>query len=220
MLKIGHRGAKGYVAENTLNSFAKAIALGVHTIELDVRLSQDNELVVIHDETVDRTTNSSGLVSNFTKLQLENLEIPDLKSVFELVANRCKINIEIKEEKAKAKVLQFVNDVVKSTNWTYADIEISCFDWSVLEYITSQNNKIQLGVLTENNIEEAVAFAKKINAYSINPYFKLVNEQIVKEIHAIIFKVFPWTVNQQNDIETLKTIGVDGIISDFPDRIS
>jgi glycerophosphoryl diester phosphodiesterase len=220
MLKIGHRGAKGYVAENTLNSFAKAIELGVHTIELDVRLSQDNELVVIHDETVDRTTNSSGLVSNFTKLQLKNLEIPDLKSVFKLVANRCKINIEIKEKNAKTKVLQFVNDAVESTNWTYADIEISCFDWSVLEYISSQNNKIQLGVLTENNVEEALAFAKKINAYSINPYFKLVNEQIVKEIHAINFKVFPWTVNQQNDIETLKTIGVDGIISDFPDRIS
>lgn len=220
MLKIGHRGAKGYVAENTLNSFAKAIELGVHTIELDVRLSQDNELVVIHDETVDRTTNSSGLVSNFTKSQLKNLEIPDLKSVFELVANRCKINIEIKEEKAKTKVLQFVNDVVKSTNWTYADIEISCFNWSVLEYISSQNNKIQLGVLTENNVEEAVAFAKKINAYSINPYFKLVNEQIVKEIHTKNFKVFPWTVNQQNDIESLKTMGVDGIISDFPDRIS
>lgn len=220
MLKIGHRGAKGYVAENTLNSFAKAIELGVHTIELDVRLSQDNELIVIHDETVDRTTNTSGFVRDFTKLQLENLEIPDLKSVFELVANRCKINIEIKEEKAKTKVLQFVNDVVKSTNWTYADIEISCFDWSVLEYISSQNNKIQLGVLTENNVEEAVAFAKKINAYSINPYFKLVNEQIVKEIHAINFKVFPWTVNQQNDIKTLKTMDVDGIISDFPDRIS
>ena len=74
--------------------------------------------------------------------------------------------------------------------------------------------------LTENNVEGAVAFAKKINAYSINPYYKLVNEQIVKEIHAKNFKVFPWTVNQQNDIETLKKMGVDGIISDFPDRIS
>ena len=85
MLKIGHRGAKGYVAENTLASFQKALELDVDIIELDVHVSKDNIPVVIHDETVDRTTNAKGKVTNFTAKELQNLGIPILEEVFDLV---------------------------------------------------------------------------------------------------------------------------------------
>ena len=92
MHKIGHRGAKGYVAENTLASFQKAIEMGVDGIELDVHLSSDNEVMVVHDETIDRTTSGSGLVKDYSSEELEQLGIPTLTSVFELADKKCFVN--------------------------------------------------------------------------------------------------------------------------------
>jgi glycerophosphoryl diester phosphodiesterase len=89
MLKIGHRGAKGHVAENTLASFQKAIDLGVDMIELDIQLSLDKVPMVIHDTTIDRTTSSVGLVTDYSAKELQKLGIPTLKDVFNLVQNQC-----------------------------------------------------------------------------------------------------------------------------------
>jgi glycerophosphoryl diester phosphodiesterase len=96
MLKIGHRGAKGHVAENTLASFQKAIDLGVDMIELDIQLSLDKVPMVIHDTTVERTTSSTGLVTDFSAKELQQLGIPTLAAVFELVNNRiCAFNVVV-----------------------------------------------------------------------------------------------------------------------------
>ena len=215
MLKIGHRGAKGYAAENTIASFQKAIELGVDMIELDVHLSKDGIPVVIHDETIDRTTHHSGFVNQFTAEFLQSIGVPSLKDVFDLVENRCAINIEIKVFVATKPVLE----VLKNTKFPQEKIIISSFNWDVLNVCHSEGENISLGFLTELSIEEALTFAKKINAYSINPYFKLLNPENVKDIHQNGFKVFPWTVNNPDDITFVKSLKVDGIISDFPDRL-
>ncbi len=215
MLKIGHRGAKGHVAENTIASFQKAIELGVDMIELDVHLSKDGIPVVIHDETIDRTTHYSGFVNQFTAEFLQSIDVPSLKDVFDLVENRCAINIEIKVFEATKPVLE----VLKNTKFPQEKIIISSFNWDVLNVCHSEGENIPLGVLTELSIEEALTFAKKINAYSINPYFKLLNHENVEDIHQNGFKVFPWTVNNPDDITFVKSLKVDGIISDFPDRL-
>ncbi len=215
MLKIGHRGAKGHVAENTIASFQKAIELGVDMIELDVHLSKDGIPVVIHDETIDRTTHYSGLVNQFSAEFVQSIGVPTLKDVFDLVENRCAINIEIKVFEATKPVLE----VLKNTKFPQEKIIISSFNWDVLNVCRFEERSISLGVLTELSIEEALTFAKKINAYSINPYFKLLNHENVKNIHQNGFKVFPWTVNNPDDITFVKSLKVDGIISDFPDRL-
>ena len=215
MLKIGHRGAKGLVAENTIASFQKAIELGVDMIELDVHLSKDGIPVVIHDETIDRTTHHSGFVNQFTTEFLQSIGVPSLKDVFDLVENRCAINIEIKVFEATKPVLE----VLKNTKFPQEKIIISSFNWDVHNVCRFEERSISLGVLTELSIEEALTFAKKINAYSINPYFKLLNHENVKNIHQNGFKVFPWTVNNPDDITFVKSLNVDGIISDFPDRL-
>ncbi len=215
MLKIGHRGAKGYAAENTIASFQKAIELGVDMIELDVHLSKDGIPVVIHDETIDRTTHHSGFVNQFTAEFLQSIGVPSLKDVFDLVENRCAINIEIKIFEAAKLVLE----VLKNAKFPQEKIIISSFNWDVLNVCHSEGENISLGFLTELSIEEALTFAKKINAYSINPYFKLLNPENVKDIHQNGFKVFPWTVNNPDDITFVKSLKVDGIISDFPDRL-
>lgn len=129
MLKIGHRGAKGHSPENTLASFEKAIALGVDMIELDVWLSSDKIPMVIHDETIDRTTSKTGLVTDYSAKELQALGIPALIDVFELVDNRCEINVEIKTFSATQAVL----DLIAKSSFDQSKILISSFDWNALQ---------------------------------------------------------------------------------------
>ena len=219
MLKIGHRGAKGYVAENTLASFQKALELGVDGIELDVHLSKDNILVVIHDETIDRTTSGKGFVKDFTASQLKEYGIPTLEEVIDSIDKKCFVNIEIKDSNATKYVLELLQNYIVEKHWNPHLFQISSFDWNVLQLCHSEERRISLGVLTEDSIENALAFAKKINAYSINPFFKLLNSENVLQIHQNGFKIFPWTINSEEDLTFVKSLNVDGIISDFPDRI-
>ena len=219
ILKIGHRGAKGYVAENTLASFQKAINLGCDGIELDVHLSKDQKVIVIHDETINRTTTGKGFVNNFTSSELNQFGISTLKKILNLIDKKCFVNVEIKDDKATKFVLKILQKYISEKKWNSNLFQISSFDWNILQLCHLENKKISLGVLTENSVEEAIIFAKKIKAHSINPYFKLLTTKNVQLIHENGFKIYPWTVNQPEDITFVKSLNIDGIISDFPDRI-
>ncbi len=219
ILKIGHRGASAYLPENTLISFLKAIDLKVDGIELDVHLSSDNELVVIHDKTIDRTTNGKGFVENLTSSKLKELEIPTLIEVLDL-ANRCYfINIELKGIGTEKPVVDLITHYISKKNFNYTDFLISSFDWKMLEEVQMLNPKIRIGVLTEVSIEEALIFAKKINAFSIHPDYRLLSKENVAWMRENGFEVYSWTVNSNEDIQKIKTYNLNGIISDFPDRI-
>ena len=215
MLKIGHRGAKGHLAENTLASFQKAIDLGVDMIELDIQLSLDKVPMVIHDTTVDRTTSSTGLVTDFSAKELQQLGIPTLAAVFELVNNRCDINVEIKAFSATQSVLDLINKNIIDKN----KILISSFDWNALQEVRFHDENIRIGVLTETDLDLALAFAKFIKAYSIHPYYHLLTAENVQKIKDKLFKVFPWTINEPEDITFVQSLNVDGIITDFPERL-
>jgi len=225
ILKIGHRGAKGYEPENTLIAFEKAIDLKVDGIELDVHLSLDGELMVIHDETIDRTTNGKGFVNQFNLQELKSFrienkfEIPTLTEVFDLVNQRCFINIEIKGIGTPQAVVELISRFIPEKNWNYSGFLISSFDWKMLEEIQLLHPKIRIGILTDDSVAEALAFAKKINAYSIHPDFVLLSKENVALMQENGFEVYPWTVNSQKDIQKIKSFNVNGIISDFPDRI-
>jgi len=219
MHKIGHRGAKGYFAENTLDSFQKAIELGVDGIELDVHLSSDGQVVVIHDETVDRTTSQKGFVNQFTVQQLETLDIPTLETVFELVSQKCFINIELKTYETAVKVAELIERCISEKNWNYKDFIVSSFDWNALQQVCFLNDKIRIGVLTNTDLDLAMAFAKFIKAYSIHPHYHLLNTENVTKMRSKNFKVYPWTINEPSAITFVKLLQVDGIITDFPDRI-
>ena len=219
MLKIGHRGAKGHLAENTLASFEKALQLHVGAIELDVHLSADKKIMVIHDETIDRTTIKTGFVNDLSSKELQELGIPTLEDVLQLIDRKCIIYIEIKDANAGDFVLQLIEKYISENNWSCNQFQISSFNWDILERISNLNPKILIGVLTENNWEEALLFAKKIKAHSINPFYKLLSKEKVTLLHENGFLIFPWTVNEPDDIVLLKSFTVDGIISDFPDRL-
>lgn len=219
MLKIGHRGASGYALENTLISFQKALDMRIDGIELDVHLSADKEIVVIHDESIDRTTHKTGLVGSFNADKLQKLKIPTLKEVFDLVNRKCFINIELKGKETSKPVVDLVVKYIDKHKWSYNDFIISSFDWEMLVETKKWNPNISIAVLTETSIEDALAFAKEIQAKAINPDYTLLNAENVKEIREAGFKIFPWTVNDSEAISKMKIFKVDGIISDYPDRL-
>ena len=215
VLTIGHRGAKGHAPENTIASFEKAIEMCVDMIELDVQLSNDLVPMVIHDATVNRTTLATGNVANFSAKKLQQLGVPSLRDVFELVQNKCSINIEIKVYAATQPVL----DVLQSSSFDVDKIIISSFDWHVLQEIRFQNDTIKLGVLTETDISLAIGFATFIKAFAIHPYFHLLTAENVEKIKEKGLKLYTWTVNEPEDITFVKSLQIDGIITDFPERI-
>ncbi|MFV8270692.1 glycerophosphodiester phosphodiesterase [Flavobacterium sp. GT2N3] len=225
MLKIGHRGANGHEPENTFVSFQKALDMQVDGIELDVHLSADGEIIVIHDETIDRTTNGNGFVSALSLRELKAFridgkhQIPTLKGVFDLVNQDCFINIELKRYEATEKVVSLIEKYVTKKGWKYDRFLISSFDWSALQQVAFLNDAIPIGVLTETDLDLALAFAKFIQAKSIHPYFHLLTEENTVKMQEKGLQVFPWTINELEDIQKIKTFNVNGIITDFPNRI-
>ncbi len=219
MLKIGHRGAKGHLLENTLPSFHKALELGVDGIELDVHLSSDGVVVVLHDARVDRTTNQQGQVNDFTAAQLQHLGIPSLEQVLAMIPGSVFVNIEIKAVEATEQVVALIEKQIAVKAFTYEHFHISSFDWEVLKMVENHNSNILIGVLTEDDLEKALAFAKLINAHSINPYYKLLTTENVMLMHQKGFKIYTWTVNSPEDLTFVRNLNVDGIISDFPERL-
>ncbi|MEN2414178.1 glycerophosphodiester phosphodiesterase [Flavobacterium mesophilum] len=225
MLKIAHRGAKAYEPENTLQAFQKALDLHSDGIELDVHLSSDGHIIVIHDETIDRTTNGKGLINTFSLSEIksflidEKYQIPTLNEVFDLVDKKCLINIELKGLGTAPKVVRLIEEYISEKKWNYNNFIISSFDWNMLQETSSLNPNIPIGVLTEENIEDALAFAESIKAKAIHPDFQLLNKENVQQIQEKGFLVFPWTVNSDEDIQKVKSYKANGIISDNPDKI-
>jgi len=225
ILNIGHRGAKGHLPENTLASFRKALDLGVDGIELDVHLSADGEIIVIHDDTIDRTTNSKGFVNSLSLLELKSFrienefQIPTLSEVFDLIDRKCFINIELKGNGTAKPVVELIEGYVLKKNWNYTDFIVSAFDWNALQEVQQLNSKIRIGVLTATDLDLAIGFAGFINAYAIHPYFHLLTAESAIQIQRKGFKIFPWTVNEPEDLKKIKSFNITGIITDFPDRI-
>lgn len=225
ILNIGHRGAKGFEPENTLISFERALEMGVDGIELDVHMSCDGSIIVIHDETIDRTTNGSGFVKTLSLTDLKffrtekEQQIPTLSEVIDLVNRKGLINIELKGNGTAKPVLDLIEHYVLDKNWKYSDFLISSFDWNALREVRLLDAKIPIGVLTQTDLDLARAFAKFIKAETIHPYFHLLTKENTRQMQVENLKVFAWTVNEIEDIQKIKSFNVNGIISDFPDRV-
>lgn len=225
---IGHRGAMGHVAENTIPSIKKAMELGVDGIEIDVFKCKTGELVVFHDEKLDRLTNASGLIES---LELDSIKkitvldqyrIPTLEDVLILIDGQVKLNIELKGQGTASPTNDIINQYINKEGWTNDKFIISSFKWDELEKIRSLNSLIPIAVLVNTRVNpiEALPFARKVKAIAINPNFKDLNQENIKEIQSNGFKVFPYTINELDDIERMIKLGVDAIITDYPERVN
>lgn len=222
---IGHRGAAGLVPENTLESITEALKHKVDGIEIDVHCCKSGEIVVMHDETLDRTTNATGPVNQHTLSELkqfatkEGYSIPTLIEVLALINGDCLLNIELKGKETVTPVIKLLETFIKQSNWTYNHFILSSFDHSQLYEARRLQAKYRIGVLTEENITTVMPVAEELQAYAVHPPINTLTKEEVTQAQAKGFQVWVWTVNTKSLIERCKLWNIDGMITDFPNFV-
>lgn len=230
-LIFAHRGACSYAPENTLAAFRLALEQGSDGIELDAKLSKDGVVVVIHDQTVDRTTNGNGKVSELTFAELQTLDtgiqfapryvgekVPSLEQVLSGLGDKLIINIELTSYSSPGDSLpEKVTDLVKKTG-TSRNIIFSSFHPAILGRIRKLMPEIPAGLLTgEGWMQWGNSFLGKwISPDLIHPYFTKATKSFIDRVHKEHRKVNTWTVDDPREIFRLVKDGVDGIITDDP----
>lgn len=222
---IGHRGAAGYAPENTLTSFARAIECGVDMIEFDVWKCASGELVVFHDEKVNRLTNGDGDISSKTLDELKKLtvlgyeRIPTLLEVFDFVDRRVKLFIELKGPDIAYDILEVIEYYVHHKQWHYDDFVVASFDHVQLHAIKAANSSITIAALIYGIPVQLALCAEEINANIVGLGVDFINQRFVDDIHSRGMFVYVYTVNDADDLARLMGYGVDGIITDYPNGI-
>ena len=230
---VGHRGAMGYAPENTLASFRRAAALGAHAFECDVRLTQDGEVVVIHDATVDRVSDGSGRVEHMTLGQLKRLDvggrfgpdyagerIPTLEEALELGRPMgLDVVIEIKGEPEPARSLvEKTVDCIVRQDMVHRCAVIS-FHHPCLLWARERAGEISTGILFGHGTPDPIGEAKSFAADSIRPHCARINRSLVEQAHAQGLVVHAWTVNDDEVARSLVGAGVDSLGTDYPDQM-
>ncbi len=221
---IGHRGASGYEPENTLRSFAKAIELGVDMIEFDVHVCASGELVVIHDDTVDATTNGNGSVAEKRLSDLQILDagkgehIPTLCEVLDAVNRLVKVDIELKGIGTGVLVAQLIDDYVQYKNWTYDDFFVTSFERDELALFHVACPHVQISHIIHSFDSDWHEVLGHLDTAIFVTCSNEVTQEMVEYLHELGIYLYVYTVNEYVELQRMKEIAVDGIFSDFPDR--
>lgn len=226
---IAHRGASAYAPENTFAAFDKALALGAHEAELDVHLSRDGQVVVIHDATVDRTTGGAGAVASLTLAQLKGLDagawfsaefagqrIPALGEVLERYRGRLHLHIELKP-KSEA-VAERVADLVRGHGMAESVTVIS-FHRGLVEHLRESAPEIPAGLLVQRAAEADTRRAVAKGLTAIYARGDSLTVDSVRQLREQGLAVFAWDVQNEAEMWRLVAVGVDGVALDFPDRL-
>ncbi|MCL2190300.1 MAG: glycerophosphodiester phosphodiesterase [Defluviitaleaceae bacterium] len=230
---IAHRGASAYEPENSLAAFALAVKQKADGIELDVHLSKDGEVMVFHDFTLERMTNGTGRICDYTLEELKQFyligkegaqtqeKIPTLREVFELLAAHNRplgVNIELKTLAAQyPEMPQKLADM--TAEFSMLKIIYSSFNHYSLMAIRKVQPSAKIGLLYEIPLVDPHLYARHVNATAIHPPWQILAAlpQTVADCHAIGVKVNAWTVNDPAMMQHLFSLGVDTIITDVPD---
>ncbi len=220
MLRIGHRGARAHAPENTLSSFKKALEIGVDAVELEVRKTKDNHLVVIHDADVKRTTNCEGLVSAFTLEEIKGFDagsgekIPTLEEVLDFLDKKVKVFVELKETGFEDQVLSIVKEKGLEKN-----VVITSFLEEALKKIRELNANVETGLIYATH-KNPVRAALELKANYLLPLYRFTHTGNVEKAHENGLKVVVWTINKPEGVKEYAKKGVDGIASDKPDILN
>ncbi len=233
-LLYSHRGASGYAPENTLAAFKLAMDMGAPRIELDVRLSSDAELVVIHDESVDRTTNGKGAVNDLSLAQLKALDagawfsdkfrgerIPTLDEALSLSSQGAKFCIEIKERRNEEAACRKVVDLLRKRR-VICDTIVSSFSISALKTVRQLDKHIRLSMLLGRSgvSETAAATAREVGAASVSCHMQIITAAVVDGLHSAGLLAFAWgSTNDETGLKALLDTGIDGMTSNWPDVV-
>lgn len=237
-LVIAHRGAhEGRPElENKLPAFERALAIGVDAVECDVHLSADGEPVVIHDDTLNRTTTARGSVNTYTAAELRRFGVPTLRELCRLVRGKTRLLVEIKSDNsrpsnadtsggaANTAIPQRVLDIILDEKMERSVLVFS-FDPEHLHPIARLRPDIELAFLLDrfdarvSGLTSFIATARELRATTLAPNRTLCTPRLVRAVHAAGLRVFAWTANSPRQQRTLIAAGVDGIITNFPERL-
>lgn len=234
---VAHRGATAYAPENTIAAFDLAVDMKADYIEIDVQRSKDGELVLIHDTTVDRTTDGTGKVGDLTLEQLRSLDagswkgeqfagepIPTFEEILGHYHGKIGILIELKapelypgiEEQVAAALIE--RNLHKPQN---EKIIIQSFNFESIKKMDQLLPKVPIGVLTSNRADTTLEALQEFSTYAdwFNPSYGIVTEELVNQVHSLGMQIGSWTVRSQEAADFLFEMGVDAIISDYPDYV-
>lgn len=218
---IAHRGASAHAPENTIAAFRLALEEGADGIELDVMLSKDGHLVVIHDDAVDRTTDGKGFVRDMTLDELKSLDagegqsIPTLEEVFEEFGGRFIINVELKNYSSIFDGLPIEAAKMVKKHQLGESVIVSSFNPFNLPRFHKRMPEVDLGLLTQPNA--AKKWVWRLFKYdALHPHFSDVDQVLVASLHRRNRKVNVWTVDDPSEIKRLAALKVDSIITNDP----
>ena len=217
----------GHVLENTIESVQKAIELNVDGIEIDVFKSKTGELVVYHDPFLSRLSNSNAFIEQISLDSIKKIEliggyfIPTLKEIVDIIPEKIFLNIELKGQDTSFETNKIITNYLKTYNFPISKFIISSFRWDELKKIRSFNKDIPIAILVDSlyKIDDAIKLAKQINAVALNPNKEFITKEIVNKIQSKNIKVYPYTINTPRNIRKMRSMGVDAIITDYPERI-
>lgn len=217
----------GHVLENTIESVKKAIELNVDGIEIDVFKSKTGELVVYHDPFLSRLSNSNAFIEQISLDSIKKVEliggfsIPTLKEIVDIIPEKIFLNIELKGKDTANETNIIIINHLNKFNLPISKFIISSFRWDELKKIRSINKDVPIAILVDSlhKIDDAIKLAKQINAVALNPNNKFITRGIVNKIQSNNIKVYPYTINNPKNIKRMRSMGVDAIITDYPERI-
>lgn len=224
-LIIAHRGASGYALENSLDAFRKAVELDADMIELDVFTLKDGQVVCFHDDNLKRLTGVEGKIEDYTLAELNQLtlsdgsRIPLLADALKVMDKQLRLNIELKGPGTAEPTYRILQTFIRDHGWKLEDFHISSFRHDELRIMRGLDERIEIGILPHGAPTEALAIGEEVGAYSINAYLGSLNPESVATIRKAGFRIFAWTVNSPADIRRLLDLGIDGFITNYPDRL-
>jgi glycerophosphoryl diester phosphodiesterase len=216
MMLMGHRGAAALEPENTLRSIELALEIGVSAVEIDVHLTRDKELAVIHDSTLDRTTNGTGPVSSYTLSEIKKFDvgkgetIPSLQEVIDLVRGRARLIVELKEEGTEQGVVTLIRK-----NNLHDSVYVISFWHKLVKRVKEMDSRIKTGVLLVGCPVDA-CLARSVSADALVMNYAFVNGELVEAAHRQGVKVFIWNIDYPDLLKPYAEMQVDGIGSNDP----
>ena len=227
---IGHRGAAGYAPENTMVSFERGMALRADAIELDIHPTSDGQLVVIHDPTLERTTNGHGFVSTHSLAEIQALDagswfdpsfrearVPTFREVLEWARGRIKVVVEIKQGQIFYPTIEEMMIATLDQAQMRGEVLVISFDHHSVRKVKQLAPDIATGVLYAGRCIDPVGLARAAQADALMPYWALLTKEEVAAAHEADLLIGPWGGAEQN-YEYILATGVDAVLADFPDR--
>lgn len=234
---VAHRGATAYAPENTIAAFDLAVEMKADYIEIDVQQSKDGELVLIHDTTVNRTTDGTGKVGELTFEQLRSLDagswkgeefageqIPTFEEILDRYRGKVGILIELKAPELYPGMEEQVAEALKERNLDKPQNEkiiIQSFNFESMKKMNELLPTVPIGVLTSNRAHTTPEALQEFSTYAdwFNPSYGIVTKDLVNQVHTLGMQIGSWTVRSQEAADFLFEMGVDAIISDYPDYV-